>query len=233
MPSFSSIIVRSSAMSSSASPILDVDYIRGAFRVFETYTDMTNFPASLVADNQIVWVESLEELYQATYTPPGPSNGFSASVSWSTFTGFGGSGGGGGGEGDITAVIASNGLTGGGTTGTVSLNVGAGNGISVAADAVSINTGSNHFINGVIQQRVFAETGSFFATTNDIQITGSLIIKEDSANTALAIHSGSDTNFEISGQGVLAFATQSSVPTAQAGSVYLDTTYSLFIGQES
>ena len=229
MPSFSSIIVRSSAMSSSASPILDVDYIRGAFRVFETYTDMTNFPATLVADNQIVWVETLGELYQATYTPPGPSNGFVASVSWATFTGFGS--GGGSGNGDITAVIAANGLTGGGVTGTVSLNVGAGNGISVAADAVSINTGSNHFINGVIQQRVFAETGSFFATTNDIQVTGSLAIQQDSQNAALSIASSSATSFEISGHGIITMATQSVAPSAAAGKIYLDNTYNLFIGQ--
>ena len=216
-------------MSSSASPILDVDYIRGAFRVFETYTDMTNFPATLVADNQIVWVETLGELYQATYTPPGPSNGFVASVSWATFTGFGS--GGGSGNGDITAVIAANGLTGGGVTGTVSLNVGAGNGISVAADAVSINTGSNHFINGVIQQRVFAKTGSFFATTNDIQVTGSLAIQQDSQNAALSIASSSATSFEISGHGIITMATQSVAPSAAAGKIYLDNTYNLFIGQ--
>jgi hypothetical protein len=190
---------------------------------------MTNFPATLVADNQIVWVDALGELYQATYTPPGPSNGFVASVSWATFTGFGS--GGGSGNGDITAVIAANGLTGGGVTGTVSLNVGAGNGISVAADAVSINTGSNHFINGVIQQRVFAETGSFFATTNDIQVTGSLAIQQDSQNAALSIASSSATSFEISGHGIITMATQSIAPSAAAGKIYLDNTYNLFIGQ--
>jgi hypothetical protein len=41
--------------------------------------------------------------------------------------------------GDITGVTAGSGLTGGGSSGTPTLNVGAGTGISVAADSVSVN----------------------------------------------------------------------------------------------
>lgn len=49
--------------------------------------------------------------------------------------------------GDITGITAGSGLTGGGTVGALTLNVGAANGINVEADAVGVVTGSTLTVN--------------------------------------------------------------------------------------
>ena len=139
-------IVLNSAYTGSTA-IMDVDHIRGAFKVYDTYNEMISTPTVQVSNNQIVWCQELEEAFQATVTPANPPFSFTSTLTWSSFTGFGGSGG--GGTGDISAVLAGNGLVGGGTSGTVQLNIGAGDGIAVSADSVSISTGSAHFEDGV------------------------------------------------------------------------------------
>ena len=138
-------IVLNSAYTGSTA-IMDVDYIRGAFKTYLTYDEMTNAPVAHISNKQLVWCEELETVFQATVTLANPPITFTDTVTWSEFTGFGG---GGTANGDITAVLAGDGLTGGATSGIANLAVGAGDGISVSADAVSINTGSAHFEDGV------------------------------------------------------------------------------------
>ncbi len=66
--------------------------------------------------------------------------------------------------GDITEVVAGNGLTDGGSSGSVTLNVGAGAGITVAADSVAVNPN-----NGIIAN----SSGVFADAANGISVDAS------------------------------------------------------------
>jgi hypothetical protein len=126
MPSISSKLVLTTAASASGIALADIDAIRGAFKVYPTYSALTNVPVSLISDKQIVWVESDTLLYQADVTYADYVTTFVDTVTWTQFTGFVSS--------SVDSVIAGNGLSGGGTQGSVTVN---------------LDTGSAHFTTGV------------------------------------------------------------------------------------
>ena len=88
--------------------------------------------------------------------------------------------------GDITSVVAGSGLTGGATSGAATLNIGAGTGIDVAADAISVdvsdfmaNGSNNRIVTATGADAMNAEAnasfdGSTLAVTGAITATGDI-----------------------------------------------------------
>jgi hypothetical protein len=89
--------------------------------------------------------------------------------------------------GSISGITAGAGLTGGGTSGTVPLDVGAGTGITVGADAISVNT-------SVIQSRV-AGTCAAGSSIRTINSDGTVVCQTDT-------NSGGDITGVIAGTGL-------------------------------
>ena len=259
MPLFSSRLDLTTAASSSGTALSNIEFTRGAFYSVAAVSDLNAIPVARIAHDQIVWVESASATYQATLFVADFETRFEDSASWGVFNGFGGEAADVSSLNAATSSYVTLSQTSSMTVLSASYAVSAsveilteissshaqladtasyitpGLGIAFENDSINLNTGSSHFINAVqnlSDTSIFSLTGSDYATTNNIQITGSLSLQLDTAGDTLAIYSGSDKRFSITNEGTLVLTTQSASPTAVKGGMYLDSNYDLYIGQD-
>lgn len=167
----------SAASASGVVASMNVEFIRGAFKVYESESLLQAASPELFADGQIVYCQDVNKLYQIEYIPPTytpfpgtPSAKTSASFQW---PGTGGSGS--IDDAIVTASIAGNIMTftkGDGDTFNITLPAGSGSSgtgifIESGSSGVFVTTGSLLISSSVLQKSANTLTGSAVTQSND------------------------------------------------------------------
>ena len=77
---------------------------------------------------------------------------------------------------------------------------------------------------------IFAQTGSYYSTTNNLKISGSFDVKLDGVSDKLTVSSGGDVKFEINEEGIAKFAPQMNTPSAVSGGLFYSGSDEYFLG---
>ena len=77
---------------------------------------------------------------------------------------------------------------------------------------------------------IFKQTGSFYSTTNDLKVTGSMFIELDGVEDIFKISVNGTEKLEINSEGTLKFIPQSTEPTPVAGGIYFGDDNNYYMG---
>jgi len=134
--------------------------------------------------------------------------------------------------GDVTSVFAGEGLSGGGENGDLVLaaNTSQTYGTEIVNDFIGIATGSFKFVDAVVKSGIFRQTGSFWSTTNDIKITGSLNVAMDGNTDQVTISVSGSEKVKVNTEGVVQLAALQVTPTAVAGGLFYSASDAFYVG---
>jgi len=95
---------------------------------------------------------------------------------------------------------------------------------------VGLDTGSTYFQDAVYAYGIFRETGSFWNTTNNVGITGSLQISLESTTDYVGIAVSGSNQITVNSEGILSFTSQSTEPTPVPGGIYFGADNNYYLG---
>ena len=172
MPSYGSELVLSSpAIAAGNINLASIDFIKGAFKVMPSFSASAQ-DVALWEDKQVIYFSDSQSLYQAEIIPANPPTTFFDTIVWNPFSFESSS--------FVSASFntSNNILTFHGplTSGSITS--------SLAVDLSSLAGGGG--------SGIFVQTGSFYATTNNLQISGSLTITGSSPSINIGTPEGSD-----------------------------------------
>jgi len=113
---------------------------------------------------------------------------------------------------------------------TGSVQAGLGLGANTIGDAIELylDTGSAHFLDAVEASGLFRQTGSFWSTTNNIQITGSLQVTDNFSVGLLE-----DPGFRAETGGTLQLKAQDTTPSPVSGGLFYSSSDAFYFGFEN
>ena len=77
---------------------------------------------------------------------------------------------------------------------------------------------------------IFQPTGSFFSTTNTLEITGSLFIDLDGIEDTFTVTTSGNKSVEVTTEGTFQISAKESEPTAVPGGIYFSTDNNFYFG---
>jgi hypothetical protein len=101
---------------------------------------------------------------------------------------------------------------------------------SVSENTITLEKADGSSFTLDVASSIFRQTGSVYATTNDVEISGSLEVNFLESDQEFRISSQSVTQFKINNDGIAVFTAQSSEPTFVSGGMYYSNTGAFFLG---
>jgi len=85
--------------------------------------------------------------------------------------------------------------------------------------------------NSITSGGLFQQTGSYYSTANNLQITGSFSLGLDGVEDTFDIKVGGQSKIQVNNEGTLVLFAQETPPTAVTGGIYYDINNSFYLGQ--
>ena len=83
---------------------------------------------------------------------------------------------------------------------------------------------------GLINAGIFKQTGSFYATTNDLEVTGSMKLSLDGVSDYFSVSVGGVEQLKVNEEGILVLSAQDITPSAVTGGIFYSSSDAYFLG---